>query len=38
VLVLGVGGLSERIRRNEKAIARIMRNAITTHLVRPSRN
>jgi len=37
VLVLGVGGLSERIRRNEKAIARIMRNAITTHLVRPAR-
>jgi DNA-binding IclR family transcriptional regulator len=29
VLVLGVGGLSERIRRNEKAIARIMRNAIS---------
>lgn len=37
VLVLGVGGLSDRIRRNERAIARAMRAAITTHLVAPAR-
>jgi DNA-binding IclR family transcriptional regulator len=35
VLVLGVGGLQERIRRNERAIARAMRSAINTHLVKP---
>jgi DNA-binding IclR family transcriptional regulator len=38
VLVLGVGGLSERIRRNERSIARAMRSAITTHLVLPARS
>jgi DNA-binding IclR family transcriptional regulator len=37
VLVLGVGGLSERIRRNERAIVRAMRTAVTTHLVVPAR-
>jgi DNA-binding IclR family transcriptional regulator len=37
VLVLGTGGLSDRIRRNERAIARAMRSAITTHLVAPAR-
>jgi DNA-binding IclR family transcriptional regulator len=37
VLVLGVGGLSDRIRRNERTIARAMRAAITTHLVAPAR-
>lgn len=37
VLVLGVGGLSDRIRRNERMIARAMRAAITTHLVAPAR-
>lgn len=37
VLVLGVGGLSERIRRNERSIARAMRSAITTHLRLPAR-
>ena len=37
VLVLGVGGLSDRIRRNERTIARAIRSAITTHLVAPAR-
>jgi DNA-binding IclR family transcriptional regulator len=37
VLVMGVGGLSERIRRNERAIVRAMRAAITTHLAPTSR-
>ena len=36
VLVLGVGGLQERMRRNERSIARVMRSAITEHLVRPT--
>lgn len=36
VLVLGVGGLSDRIRRNERAIARVMRTAINTHLFKPT--
>jgi DNA-binding IclR family transcriptional regulator len=35
VLVIGVGGLEERMRRNERAIARTMRSAIATHLIRP---
>jgi DNA-binding IclR family transcriptional regulator len=34
VLVLGVGGLQERIRRNERAIVRAMRSAISTHLMK----
>ncbi len=38
VLVLGVGGLTDRIRRNERAIARCMRAAITTHLIKPTRS
>lgn len=37
VLVMGVGGLSERIRRNERAIVRAMRAAIATHLAPTSR-
>jgi DNA-binding IclR family transcriptional regulator len=37
VLVLGVGGLTDRIRRNEAAIARCMRSAIKTHLIKPTR-
>lgn len=34
-LVFGVGGLQERVRRNEKVIARAMRAAITQHLTKP---
>jgi DNA-binding IclR family transcriptional regulator len=38
VLVLAVGGLSDRIRRNEKALARLMRGAITRHLIKTGRS
>ena len=37
VMVLGVGGLTDRIRRNERSIARIMRTSMTTHLGKPGR-
>lgn len=36
VLVIGVGGLHDRIRRNERMIARAMRNAITQHVAQPT--
>jgi DNA-binding IclR family transcriptional regulator len=38
VLVLGAGGLSDRIQRNEKPLARLMRSAITRHLVKAGRS
>ena len=38
VLVLGAGGLSDRIRRNEKPLARLMRSAITRHLIKTGRS
>jgi DNA-binding IclR family transcriptional regulator len=38
VLVLGAGGLSDRIQRNEKPLARLMRSAITRHLVKTGRS
>jgi DNA-binding IclR family transcriptional regulator len=34
VLVMGAGGLEHRIRKNEKAITLVMRNAIATHLTK----
>lgn len=34
VLVMSTGGLDHRIRRNEKAITVVMKNAIATHLIK----